>query len=353
MFRFRPLIVLVLLIGAARGIAQGNDPDEPPLVGQPEDFNGAVGGSFQVSMRARPTELEVGEPLTLTIRINAVGTWKTPPRRPRIANLKAFKERFQIERIDKKKFDQPNRTPDRQTWEFDYQLRPLSESVKSVPSVPFVYYKPSNNSVVPGRYERTLADGIPLTVKPRVEKPAIPVAPIQAPAAVFQIAQGPSVLRHQSIARQPSAPMFAMLLLLPPAVCLGIVAFWRRLYPDAARRVRIRQSQAARHALHALQALGPVSLDQRAYRVAHIAAGYLQQRLGMPGVEPTPAEVALFLRQRAGAPDALAGKAAEFFRACDAARFAPASSTGADELAATAKGLILSLETESWSAQAS
>jgi hypothetical protein len=131
-------------------------------------------------------------------------------------------------------------------------------------------------------------------------------------------------------------------------LAVGWCLLWRRFNPDAARRARIRQSLAARQALQALNSLAPAAADQRAYRVARIAAGYLQQRLGLPTAEPTPAEVAACLG-RAGSPDVLAGKAAEFFRACDAARFAPAPLNAAD-LTAAASSLILTMEAEACAA---
>jgi hypothetical protein len=66
-------------------------------------------------------------------------------------------------------------------------------------------------------------------------------------------------------------------------------------------------------------------------------------------MEPTPAEVAGHLR-RSGASEGLADKAAEFFRACDAARFAPSTPQAPDdELAQVAHHLINTLEAEPWS----
>jgi hypothetical protein len=345
---------LVLLAGQTRG--EIIDPYQPPLVGQPEDFErtgAAVGPGFRVSMRVQEPEAKLGEEFTLTVRIQATGRCERLPRRPRLDMLKPFhdKKLFQFARLDKKSIDKPTRKPDGNTWEFDYKVKPLSESIRRVPAWTFVYWKPSGSPVIPGRYESPRVESVPLTVKPKpTVVQAVTQIPIQAPAAVFQLAEGPDVLRRQGTAWIPDLPLLIGLLLAPPIVAIGWYVAWRRLFPDAARKARIRRSLAARQALQALSALGPADPSQRAFRVARIAAGYLQQRLGLPTVEPTPAEVGAYL-SRAGAGDVLAGKAAELFRACDVVRFAPAPPSS-DELAATATDLILTLEAEPWSARA-
>lgn len=355
------ILVLGLLALPADGRGEAADLDEPPTVDQPEDFEpcgGAVGPSFRVSMRAQPPEIEVDKTLTLVVRIEVppkLGPAKRPPRRPRLWELKPFqalekKGWLKIERPERKKTDLP-RTPGQQTWEFDYKVKVLSDSLKHLPRFAFVYYKPPANAL-PGQkpmFPTTYPDEVPLKVKAKPAPPQLPPPPIKAPEMIFEVAEGPGLLERQSVARVPALLVLGAWLLAPPLLGACWYLAWRWFNPDAGRRARIRQSMAARHALRALNALGPADAEQRAYRVARIAAGYLQQRLGLPTSEPTPAEVASCLG-RAGSPEVLAGKAAEFFRACDAARFAPARLADADDLTAAASRLILTLEAEPWSA---
>jgi len=347
---------LCLLALPAIGRGEAADLNEPPTVGQPWDFErtgGAVGPSFRVSMRARPTELQVEQTLDLTVRIQCVGRAWRAPKRPRLWELKPFqtlekKGWLKIERPEKKKANAPERTPDPQTWEFDYKVKVLSESLKHIPTFAFIYYKPPTSELVPGRYPTTYPEEISLKVKAKPGAAPPPAAPIKAPEMIFELAETPRVLEGQSIARLPSAAVLVAALLGPPLLGMAWCLLWRRFNPDAARRARIRQSLAARQALQALNALGPSDADQRAYRVSRIAAGYLQQRLGLATAEPTPAEVAACLG-RAGSVD-LAAKAADFFRACDTARFAPAGPVDAIDLTATASRLILTLEAENGAA---
>lgn len=352
---FRTAVAAALLAAAAVRADPGDDldPDLPPATDQPTDFDaagGAVGSGFVVSQRVTPDSVTVGGTATLTLRI-AAGKFKQPPRRPRLWELPSVKELeakklLKVERPDlrDKKSELPDRTPDAKTWEFDYKLRPLSPSLTRLPPLPFPYYTPSGTPGLPGRYQRTFSDEVPLKVSAPAEAAAA-VPPIRAPEFMLQVEEGPAVRQRRDVLHLPSLPALVGLLLLPPLAGVGCYLAWRRLYPDAARRARVRQSRAAQHALKALQASGAATPDG----VAAVAVGYLQQRLGMPGVAPTPVEVAAYL-ERTGAPPVLAGKAAEFFRACDAARFAPAPPTGPGELKAAASNLILTLENEPWSA---
>lgn len=121
-------------------------------------------------------------------------------------------------------------------------------------------------------------------------------------------------------------------------------------------------------ALTALAALKPRDELVQVEQVAAITARYLRQRFDLPAAEPTPAEVAGHLRGALPGGEKLAEQAADFFRACDAARFAPAgieSRHGPDHaimgerspllasrftnLTEMARQLIVSLEEKSWS----
>ncbi len=330
---------------------------EPPLVGQPPLFSvlgGAVGSGFHVTQIVTPSSVPIEESVTLTVRISATHV-DQPPRRPRLWELKAYqdlenKKLLKLDRPEKKTRDQPDRTTAPHTWEFDYRLRPLSESLARLPSLSLPYYKPSGSADLPGRYESVSAASVSLTVTAKKVEPVIAEPTVQVLPALLQIAEGPEVRKRQATTvALPALPVLLLLLLAPPLVGFTWCVLWKRLYPDAARLARLRQSRAARHALHALQKLPPREQEAHSHDVAAIAAGYLQHRLGLPTVEPTPAEVAAYL-ERVGAPSILAGKTAEFFRACDAARFAPTDARSDDDLSGAATRLILTLEAEPWAA---
>ncbi len=348
-------MAVVLFAAGVRADGDVVSVEEPPLVGQPDQFmalGGAVGSGFRVTQKVSSPTATTEQPLTLTVRITAE-TVQRPPRRPRLWELKVYQELerkklLKIDRPDGKKRDLADRSPAPRAWEFDYQLRPLSEKLSALPRLPFDFYKPSRSAGLPGRYEKTYSDEVPLKITPRVEPVIVLPPPINVPPALLHIAEGAAVVeRRSTTAALPALPWLVMWMLLPPLMSIALCWLWRRWNPDAARLAQLRQSRAARHALHALHAV-----EQHPARVSAIAAGYLQQRLGLPTTEPTPTEAAACL-ERAGASTVLAGKMAEFFRACDAARFAPVPQPGAGDLVAAARSLILTLEAETWSASSS
>ena len=59
---------------------------EPPVVGRPLDFSGAVGGPFTVTATAEPTEVTAEEPFTLTLRITGPGNLADLPRPEQIVH---------------------------------------------------------------------------------------------------------------------------------------------------------------------------------------------------------------------------------------------------------------------------
>jgi hypothetical protein len=351
----RPWLAAVLLaLAPALGRA-----DDPPLRNRPAHFSDAV-GLFGVSTEAKPTELAPGQTLTLTVRVTATGPAREPPRRPNLKELPAFAEHFYVENLPG-----PDDRPDeasaagKSAWEFAYRLKPRDATVDAVPSLPFVFYKPAPpGSTGHGSYQTAYAPRIPLTVKPAPGASATEggkdEAPLQAPEAVYQIVEGPAVLRRPSSWGFAGPAAVVLVLLGAPALTAGWCLLWRRLYPDAARRARQRRSRAAQEALHALRALPRQGADEQPRQAAAIVATYLRERVDLPGVAPTADEAAAHLRQT-GLSEKAADQVAGFFRACDVARFAPEPlrEPGVDDWASAAGDLILALEAEPCLSQAS
>lgn len=339
------LLISALVPGLA--IVQDAEAPRPPVVGRPDYFDEDESpiGTFQTpAVHAEPQELQAEDPLTLTVRITAPGPVQRAPRPPKLEEFPGFKEQFYIAPAG----DAAGHQVAEQTWEFTYTLRPKSPDVKSIPSFPFVYFTPGFLPPQRGYQVRRTAE-VPLTVRPRsVVRPeevqgALPTS--EAPEAVWQLVEGAPVLERP--AAWTPGQLLALGtpgLLLPPAACLAWFITWRRLYPDAARQARQRRSRAARLALKALQSAGRE--DDPARRTAAVVADYLRQRHDLPMTEPTPAEVGACLRQM-GCPSELVAEAGEFFRTCDAARFAGEAALPAEKVTEAAARLILDLEAAS------
>jgi hypothetical protein len=130
-------------------------------------------------------------------------------------------------------------------------------------------------------------------------------------------------------------------LVLPPILCVGWYLAWRRLYPDAARLVRQRQSRAARRALAGLDAAARLTGRPRVEAVSAAVVLYLRERFDLVYREPTPGESADWLAHF-GISEGLTQRTRQLLQECAAGRFGPQETE--DNLAAPARGLVLELE---------
>lgn len=323
----------ILLLLPALATAQVAEQIEPPHVGRPKDFSGAV-GSYTISMDAKPTEVLVEEPITLIVRIT--GSGPTPPRRLKLSELaKDVETDFYVEDLPK----QDRELPEKKTWEFHYRLKPKHLDVRIVPRLRFVYYDPE---LPEGRrfQPRFTRETIVLTVKPRpVEVPPPVENKVEHPERFYQLGQ-------TSLARPVPALLWwagvILALLAPPFACVVWYQIWRRLYPDAVEQLKRRRSRAARNALNALEALGVTNDGEK---VAAIVTGYLRQRLELAPMEATPPEADWQLSNY-GLSQGLRERVVILLRACDAVRFAPQETADKRPLTADATDIVLAVEAE-------
>jgi hypothetical protein len=325
------LSMLLFLVPVSARAAVG-----PPVEGRPQDFSGAV-GKYRIEAHAEPKTLRVEDPLLLTLTIKGSAAGGQPPRRPNLHSVAGFDEHFQVEDLPEK-----DDRPDPRTWRFVYRLRPRTTRTQKIPRLPFVYFNPA------GTYETSYTAAIPLQVKSRPQ--ASHIKRWQGSAAAlgqeFTLIRGESVLKRDAQDDLPGPGVIALFAVLPPLGCLVWFQLWRRWYPDAARAATLRRSRASRHALRALRnlsrAAAPAELGARA---AAVLGRYLRQRLDVPAEELTPFEVSAHLKQ-AGVSETLAGRFADLWDACDAARFAPDFALTRNELVDRAARLISQLEAE-------
>jgi hypothetical protein len=316
--------------------------EEPPLAGQPMSFSGGI-GRFKVAARVSATEVRAEDPLLYTLHVSCVGPLGRAPDRPDLRKLPRFKSRFDIQ--DAPARDPVAARPAGNAWEFRYILKPRSPEVTEVPPLLFSYYKPG---VIPAHkgYWTTATSTIPIKVSPR-SRAIVPTAagdPLRAPERFYHITEGAAVLRYDDGLAQPQKWTIALVLVGPPALALGWYLTWRRRYPNAARLAKIRRSRAALQALQALHAVKDADAAARAHHAAKAVDAYLRDRFALTGSAPTPAEIETHLHE-VGLASTRAVQVADFFRACDAACFAPMPSS--ENLPAAAEHLILTLEGES------
>ena len=109
-----------------------------PLAGRPESYIGAV-GEFEVGAQIAPQTVRVGDPMTLSITLQGVGTLDhaRPPAIDQLADVRSS-------------FRTHDATEESATGKriFVYSLRPLSKNVTEFPSVPIAYFDVNQQNYV-------------------------------------------------------------------------------------------------------------------------------------------------------------------------------------------------------------
>lgn len=139
--------------------AEVRDIDVMPLPeeGRPEDFRGAV-GDFIVRAGARPTNVAVGDPITLTLLVGSVDGDETvleTLRPPPLADLPDLTSRFRIPK------DPIAGEVEDTIKVFSQTLRPRSDEVTEIPPIPFSFFDPDS-----GSYRTVWTQAIPIRVSP-------------------------------------------------------------------------------------------------------------------------------------------------------------------------------------------
>jgi len=174
---------------------------------------------------------------------------------------------------------------------------------------------------------------------------------VKVPDSIYAFAEGPGVLRQDRVFFLPGPFALAALLVLPIVPGLAWYVVWRYRFPDEARLRQMKRSRAARQALKTLQRLDKAQPKDEAPQAAAAVLGYIRTQLDFAPAEPTPAEVAAFLKN-AGSSVELTLKTRQFLEDCEAARFAPGLHPLQNGWSGSAIRLVLGLEAEQWPASA-
>jgi hypothetical protein len=196
-----------------------------PEAGRPADFSGGI-GSFRMAAKAAPTEVAVGDPLTLEVTVTGEGNfdrlalpplesgteWKTYPQTAK------GKSRDQVGHAGSKTFEQV--------------IIPERVDAQAVPARELAYFDPDR-----GRYERAHTEPIALVLRASPRAPAGVGAAAARPRGeaaeepgAFEIAPNQIELGslRRSLAPLARNPVFLALQLLPLALVAAGFAWARR-----------------------------------------------------------------------------------------------------------------------------
>ncbi len=285
---------------------------------RPASFTGLV-GAYSIETAAAPTEVNVGDPITLTIRVRGPEPLGNIPA-PALHTQGSLVADFKVS-------DEPTTPVVRDgSAVFTQTIRALNDRVTAIPPLDLSYF-----DVDQGEYRTVRSAPIPLVVRATRQVTAADAVGggDDAPAAaevetradgIAHNYEDAGVLTDQGVGlpERLRHPAWLAALLAPMALYLGLAAVHvarRRSGADTADSRRRRALREARRELRATHS----DESTEATGTSRAVQGYLAATFDVPVAGLTPAEAERLLRER-GVPQAAAVRA--LLERCDAARFA-------------------------------
>ncbi|MBC7772781.1 MAG: BatD family protein [Pyrinomonadaceae bacterium] len=312
----------------------------------PTGFSGLV-GKYAVDATASPTVLNVGDPLTLIVRVSG------PEPMDRVPPLE-LERKPEFSRAFKMSTDTaiPALTPAAAV--FNITMRPRNDAIREVPAIELSYFDPTT-----GAYAVASSKPLSLRVQPTKEVTLDDTEEqstdgTKIPEAEKKKSDGPPALRtdgdpfresHLGAAEWLRSPGVIAALSLPVAACVVAAGFSARRRwheSDPAGRRRRRALRRARSRLARAGSGRAITSLHAAANVSEALRGYAADMLGQPEISLTSAECAAYFKL---ADPGLGSEMAGILRACDEAQFAgiEKETLAAKSLALQARTLLTSL----------
>jgi hypothetical protein len=303
-----------------------------PEEGRPADFAGAI-GQWNLEVTAKPTEVAVGDPITLTIKVSGNGNIDTVPA-PKLGSLEGFKTYDPTTKTTK---DDLNTTGERVIQQV---LIPRNTEAKELPEVRLVYFDPMAKA-----YKAVVQPPIQLLVKAGSGGQTTVVSGGSRLRPEEKLGQDIVYLKGDLGPVATAIPFcttrtFWVLNVAPVCALLAAIAWKRRTDRLRSDIAYARRSRAAKNARRLL-------VSAKSYEaVQHALQSYLGDRLNIPAGGITTSIVDEHLLPR-GVNGALAAEVKACFEACDTARFAGSGTgDGVTETRTKVERLIDELERE-------
>lgn len=293
-----------------------------PSDGRPPSFTGAV-GQFTMTVAASPTNVAVGEPIRVKLRIEGKGALENinPPSLESWADFTTYPPVSEVESTDPLGVEGAR--------VFQYDVVPQKLSIRALPEIEFSYFDPDDRTyhvlkhaavpivVRPVRSGQTLAavaDGANQT------EPGRDIVHLKARIGVCSLIGPPLILR----------PWFMAVQAAPLILWLGAYG-WRKRREHLARNPHlVRRQEVSRTVRRGLRQLSRFASEGDSEQFFALAFRLLQEqigeRLGLPAAAITDAVVEEQLKPR-GAPPELLDSLTELFHACNQHRYAPSASS--------------------------
>ena len=287
---------------------------DAPLKNRPSTFSGGI-GVFNASASLTPSSASVGDPMTLSLRIQGEGTL-AEVRPPDISSIPEVSQFFRT-------YD-ATETTSGNAREFTYSLRPLTTDVQEFPAIPVSYFDVENED-----YVTVSTAPIPVEIKVARQLAASDIVSQQAtsPDTRLEVSDAGIFANHTSLQdlRADRASfsrwlfIWSGMLMCYGVASLGIVRYQQVHSNPLEKRRRSAKSRAAESLRLAEQYQGSAKkecLDAMNDAVTGLIADF--NRVSEVGM--TSQDAATWL-QAIGTDTGLQNRTTDFLNTCDAARY--------------------------------
>ena len=289
-----------------------------PAKGQPPHYRGAV-GQYTISASATPTEVAVGDPITLTLTVSGTGRLDVlpPPPLPDIAELAAD---FKIPT------DPLAGTVQGSNKVFSQSIRAKSGTVQAIPAIPFAYFDPQQE-----KYVTVATKPIPIVVKGAEQLSTSRIVDAgSAPRPTRSLTEVSSgILANYNeindlLGQQTFSPGggTAIALLAPPLLFAAIWLIQRRRHRLRTDISFARRRAARRTAMDRIKIAAKSKQDaEQAAAIEAAMTGYIADRCNLPLGGLTRAEVTERLSERRVSGEMIK-EVDQFLEQCETMRYA-------------------------------
>jgi hypothetical protein len=295
-----------------------------PTENVPADFNGAV-GDYQLTATVGPTNLAVGDPVTVRVQISGRGALDalTLPDQTALRDFKIFPPTSKIENSDRLGLEG--------TKTFEEIVAPQNSDVRAWPQFSFSFFNPDD-----GKYHTLTQPAVPLavhsagaSVMPTIATTKNSTTENQTPQDILPIKENLGILETKNVPLI-AQPKFLALQSLP--VIAFLAAFiWRKRADNLANNPRLRRKIAVEKLIQTgigdLQKFAAQNNSEEFFALLfRLLQEQLGERLDCPATAITEnvVEENSILR---GANETTRHGLRELFQLCNQARYAPVRGT--------------------------
>jgi hypothetical protein len=248
-----------------------------PKEGKPMGFYGLV-GQYTISASATPTQVNIGDPITLTIKIGG-SKYLKPVQWPELEQISELVENFKIPS------EKASPTIENGYKIFTQTIRANNDKVSAIPSIPLAYFDAEK-----GRYEVTKSEPIKLEVSPSkvltsTDLEGKDFTPVNKEVEAIKKGLSANYENLDALTNQTFLPLFAIfsapyLLIWAGPLALLIISFLTKSlsYTTPEKIVAKRRRTAASKAICNLKRIMSSAVGQQYELLASIMKQYIGNR---------------------------------------------------------------------------